>query len=87
MMHTQQRETDIKFNRTKEENAELKAYIVVLEQQLKELKDSNYNRGLELSEKTEKLALLEEEKSIWTKDVKTKSEQLERMDKTMKINT
>ena len=86
MMHTQQRDTDIRYNRAMEENQEMKSYVAVLEKQLKELKESNYSRGLELTEKTEKLALLEEEKAIWTADIKNKAEQLERLDSVMKLN-
>ena len=86
MMHTQQRETDIKYNRATEENKELKEYIAILEKQLKETKESNYSRGLTLTEQAERLAILEEEKIIWTEDLKNKTEQLERLDTMMKAN-
>ena len=85
-MHTQQRETDIKFKRVIEENQELKSYIEVLEKQLKEVKESNYSRGLEISEKTEKLVMLEEQKVIYMKDIESKANQIEKMDNALRLN-
>jgi hypothetical protein len=75
-MHSQQRETDVKYNRAVNELEQANLTIKNAQIKIKEQNTKLLDNQTLIEEQRERLSILEEHKIVWEKEVKNKTAQM-----------
>ena len=85
-MHSQQRETDVKYNRAVNELEQANLTIKNAQIKIKEQNTKLLDNQTLIEEQRERLSILEEHKIVWEKEVKNKTAQMTQLEDRMKTN-